>query len=57
MSRRVPFIVASMGDVDPFMLHILCRAGRERASHDPSHQTTAALAEARRRGVRLGNPE
>jgi hypothetical protein len=35
MAQRVPFIVAELGrDADPFMLHLLCGAGREGAQGD-----------------------
>ena len=57
MSRWVPFIVAVLGrDVDPFMLHIYA-ALAEQERRMISQRTKAALAEAKRRAVRLGNPE
>ena len=35
MKHRVPFISTKLGaDTDPFMLHILCRSGREGAAND-----------------------
>jgi DNA invertase Pin-like site-specific DNA recombinase len=57
MSRRVPFIVVALGrNADPFMLHIYA-ALAEQERRMISQRTKAALAEAKRRGVRLGNPE
>jgi DNA invertase Pin-like site-specific DNA recombinase len=54
MTHRVPFIVAELGpNVDPFMLHIYA-ALAEKERRLISERTRAGLAEAKRRGVRLG---
>jgi DNA invertase Pin-like site-specific DNA recombinase len=56
MAQRVPFVVAELRpDIDPFILHIYAAlAEKERAMI--SARTKEALAQAKVKGVRLGNP-
>ncbi|WP_336485671.1 recombinase family protein [Methylobacterium nigriterrae] len=56
MTKRVPFIVTELGpDADPFLLHIYA-ALAEKEARMISTRTKAALAQAKARGVKLGNP-
>lgn len=56
MRTRVPFIVTELGpDADPFMLHIYA-ALAEKEAKVISERTKHALAAAKARGTKLGNP-
>jgi DNA invertase Pin-like site-specific DNA recombinase len=54
MARRVPFVVAA--DADPFVLHQFAALAQKERSKI-STRTKAALAAAKARGVKLGNPK
>lgn len=56
MAHKVPFVVVELGvDADPFMLHLFAALSeKERAMI--SARTKDALAAAKARGVKLGNP-
>lgn len=56
MAERVPFLVAELGvDVPPFLLHVVAAMAQEERRLI-SDRTRAALAAAKGRGQRLGNP-
>jgi DNA invertase Pin-like site-specific DNA recombinase len=57
METGVPFVAADMPTATPFMLHIYStRPWRRRRGSRFSTRTKAALAAAKARGVKLGNP-
>ena len=56
MGQRIPFIVAELGaNADSFMLHLYA-ALAEKERNLISERTKAALAVAKAKGVKLGNP-
>jgi DNA invertase Pin-like site-specific DNA recombinase len=55
MEARVPFVAADMPNATPFMLHIHAAVAEEEG-RAISASTKAALAAAKARGVKLGNP-
>jgi len=56
MANRVPFVVTELGaDADPFLLHLYASLAEKERSLI-SQRTTAALAAAKARGVKLGSP-
>jgi DNA invertase Pin-like site-specific DNA recombinase len=56
MAQKVPFIVASIGlAADPFMLHIYAALAEQERTMI-SQRTIVALAAAKARGIKLGNP-
>lgn len=57
MKHRVRFVVTELGaDADPFMLHLYAALAEKERSLI-SERTKAALAAAKARGVKLGNPK
>jgi DNA invertase Pin-like site-specific DNA recombinase len=57
MAKRVPFVVAELGnDVDPFLLHIYA-ALAEKERRLISARTKAALGALKAKGRKLGNPK
>ena len=55
MAQGVPFIMTEIPNADPFMLHIYA-AVAEQERTKISERTKAALAAAKTRGAKLGNP-
>jgi DNA invertase Pin-like site-specific DNA recombinase len=57
MAHRVAFVVAELGpDVDPFVLHLYAALAEKERSLIAG-RTKSALAAAKARGVKLGNPK
>ena len=57
MARRVPFVVSDLGpDVDPFVLHLYAALAEKERSLIAG-RTKSALAAAKAKGVKLGNPK
>jgi DNA invertase Pin-like site-specific DNA recombinase len=56
MAQKVPFLIAEMPEADPFMLHIYAAVAQWERDKI-SQRTKAALAQAKMRGVKLGNPD
>jgi DNA invertase Pin-like site-specific DNA recombinase len=55
MAQKVPFLIAEMPEADPFMLHIYAAVAQWERDKI-SKRTREALAAAKARGVKLGNP-
>jgi len=55
IEEKVPFICCDMPNIDHFGIHILAAVAEQEAKMI-SKRTKAALAAAKKRGVRLGNP-
>jgi DNA invertase Pin-like site-specific DNA recombinase len=55
MSKGIPFVITEIPNADPFMLHIYA-AVAEQERLKISERTREALAAAKARGVKLGNP-
>jgi DNA invertase Pin-like site-specific DNA recombinase len=58
MAHRVPFLVSELGpDVDPFVLHLYAALAEKKERTLIAGRTKSALAAARAKGVKLGNPK
>src|SRR5271169_1455834 len=56
MAHKVPFLVAELGpEVDPFVLHLFAALAEKERSLIAG-RTKSALAAAKAKGVKLGNP-
>ena len=55
MAQGVPFIMTEIPNADPFMLHIYAAVAEQECTKI-SERTKAALAAAKTRGAKLGNP-